>query len=55
MPDDDAPVGRGRPPSVFQRWVAGVLAPFPPALRIVIVLIICVALVLLPLVLFLSA
>jgi hypothetical protein len=54
MPDDGTGGGPGRPPSAFQRWVAGVLEPFPPTLRIVIVVIICVALVVLPLVLFLS-
>ena len=53
MADDESPA-RGRPPSAFQRWVAELLEPLPQWLRIVIVLIVCLALIALPLVLFLA-
>jgi hypothetical protein len=54
MTESGTPEGPGRPPSAFQRWVAGVLEPLPQPLRIVLVVIVCIALVVLPLVLFLA-
>lgn len=51
MTDDETPNERGVPPTAFQRWVAGVLEPLPPTLRIVLVGIACIALVLLPFIL----
>ncbi len=51
MTEDEAPNDRVRPPSAFQVWVAGVLEPLPPTLRIVLVGIVCIALVFLPFIL----
>ena len=53
MWDDDRPDGV-KPLNAFQQWVAQALAPLPQPLRLVLVGIVCLALVALPLVLFLS-
>jgi hypothetical protein len=43
-----------KPLNGFQRWVAQALEPLPQPLRLVLVGIVCLALVALPLILFLS-
>ncbi len=48
MTDDERPGDGVKPRSAFQVWVAGVLEPMSPTLRIIVVGIACVLLVFAP-------